>query len=87
MNLRWLWTDPLFQLALFTVLFAILYALAISILLGIRDNYRRYYQKSELQWTSPRSRFRARGGHLSLLWILLAALGTAALVVFWWIPS
>ncbi|HSR68405.1 MAG TPA: hypothetical protein VLU25_10720 [Acidobacteriota bacterium] len=86
MDLRWLWTDRLFQLALFTLLFGIFYAMGVSVLLGIRDNYRRHYQKSELQWTSPASRFRARAGRLPLLWIALAAILSALLVVFWWIP-
>ncbi len=46
------WTLGLFL----TVVFVVFYAVSYSILMGIRDNYRRYAQKERLQWTGPRQR-------------------------------
>jgi len=40
--------------AFFTVVFTVFYAIAYSVLKGIAENYRRYYQKADLQWTGPR---------------------------------
>ncbi len=75
-----MWRNPYFQFALFTVALAVFYALAWTALLNIRDNYRRYYQKADLQWTGPESRLRR--SRLRPLWVLLAALISAAIVVF-----
>ncbi|MEE8350111.1 MAG: hypothetical protein V3R94_11095, partial [Acidobacteriota bacterium] len=36
-----------------TVVFTVFLMVAYSVGLGIRDNYHRYYQKAELQWTEP----------------------------------
>lgn len=76
-----MWRNPYFQFALFTVVFTVFYAVAWAALLNIRDNYRRYYQKSELQWTGPQSR--VRRSRLRPLWVLSAALASAAVVVSW----
>ena len=75
-----MWRNPYFQLAFFTLVFAVFYAVAWAALLNIRDNYKRYYQKSELQWTGPQSR--VRRSRLRPLWIVLAALVSAAAIVF-----
>lgn len=62
-------------------LFAILYWVLWALFLGIRDNYFRYYQKADLQWTGPgnkppRSRIR-------LTWLIFASLLSALLVSHW----
>ncbi len=75
-----MWRNPYFQFAFFSILFAVFYAVAWTALLNIRDNYRRYYQKADLQWTGPESRFRR--GRPKPLWILMAALISAAITVF-----
>jgi len=68
--------------AFFTVVFAVFYAVAYSVLKGIADNYRRYYQKADLQWTGPRGVPPARKirGWL-LVPLLVGAVSTAWLVV------
>ena len=38
---------------LLTLLFAVFYIVAYSVLMGVRENYYRYAQKAELQWTGP----------------------------------
>lgn len=73
------WAFYLGLLAFFTIVFAVFYALAYSVVLGVRENYLRHYQKSDLQWTSvdnqkPRARLR-------LQWLLLFSSVTAWLVV------
>ena len=73
------WTDPTFQFILFGIAFLFLYALAGSVLLTIRENYRRHYQKADLQWTGKGSRF--RGGRLRLVWLVPAAALTSWIVV------
>ncbi|MFQ5738983.1 MAG: hypothetical protein ACE5JX_08195 [Acidobacteriota bacterium] len=64
----------------FTLVFVVFYAIAYSVWLGVRDNYRRYAQKSELQWTGPpRQRLSLRSP--SLLWLLTLSVLTAWMVV------
>ena len=75
------WAFRLGLLLFFTVVFTVFYAVAYSILLGIRDNYRRYAQKASLQWTGPRRRAPLRV--VSALKLLAAAGITAWLVVDW----
>lgn len=41
----------------FTVLFAVFLSVAWSVLLQVRENYYRYVQKADLQWTGNGSRF------------------------------
>lgn len=76
-----IWLDPTFQFILFALAFALFYGIAFSVLLGIRDNYRRYYQKADLQWTGKESRFRSSAGRLRIVWILAAACATSWAVV------
>ncbi len=65
-----------FLIPFFTVLLTVFYAVAISVLLGIRDNYHRYAQKERLQWTDP-----GRGPRVARLdWKLLLLLGAASAV-------
>ncbi|UCF35636.1 MAG: hypothetical protein JSU96_12440 [Acidobacteriota bacterium] len=73
------WQAYLGSWLFFTVLLAVFFAVAWSILLGVYENYLRYYQKAELQWTGAGSRFprpKVRMG-----WVLLAAVTVAFLVV------
>lgn len=66
--------------AFFTVVFIVFYAVAYSVLRGVVQNYRTYYQKADLQWTGPRGRRRKAGGW----WLVILFVGsilTAWLVV------
>lgn len=51
------WSFYVTSIAFFTLLLGVFLAVAYSVLMGIYDNYRRYYQKADLQWTGPDSRF------------------------------
>lgn len=42
------------SVAFFTLLLGVFLAVAYSVLKGIQENYRRYYQKADLQWTGSR---------------------------------
>ncbi len=75
------WAFRLALLLFFTVVFTVFYAVAYSVLLGIRDNYRRYAEKSSLQWTGPRPRRPLRV--VSGLKLLALSAATAWLVVDW----
>lgn len=73
------WTGRWFLWPFFFLLFAVFYAVAVSVVLGLRDNYRRYAQKAELQWTGPgrRSRPVVPGWR----WVLGLALVSTLIVV------
>ncbi len=45
------WTLYVGAIGFFTVLVGVFLMVAYSVLLGVYDNYLRYYQKAELQWT------------------------------------
>jgi hypothetical protein len=60
------------------VVFTVFSTVAYSVGLGIRDNYRRYYQKAELQWTEPGHKGRSR---LNFRWFVGTAFAAAWLVV------
>ncbi len=60
------------------VVFTVFSTVAYSVGLGIRDNYRRYYQKAELQWTEPGHKDRSR---LNFRWFVGTAFAAAWLVV------
>ena len=45
------WSLYFGSIGFFTLLLSVFLAVAYSVLLGVRENYLRYYQKSELQWT------------------------------------
>lgn len=67
--------------AFFTVLLSVFLAVAWSALLQVRENYFRYFQKADLQWTGSGSRFpRFR---LKLWKVVLAAFGCSWLLVDW----
>ncbi|GAB4110041.1 MAG: hypothetical protein Kow001_10580 [Acidobacteriota bacterium] len=73
------WELYLGGLVFFTVLMGVFYAVAWSVLLQIRENYLRYFQKADLQWTGSDSRFpRFR---LPLWRILLAAAASSWVLV------
>ncbi|MCH8820370.1 MAG: hypothetical protein IIB03_08640 [Acidobacteria bacterium] len=69
------YTGLVFFLAVVLTVFS---TVAYSVGLGVRDNYRRYYQKAELQWTEPGRKGRSR---LSFWWFVAVAFATAWLVV------
>lgn len=54
------WQFYVGTVAFFTLLVTVFLAVAYSILMGVYDNYRRYYQKADLQWTGTKSRFRRK---------------------------
>lgn len=62
-----------------TIAFMIFYSLVYSVILGIRDNYFRYYQKAELQWTGPGRR--SVLGRVRLAWLFVCSLGSALIVL------
>ncbi|MDA2933022.1 hypothetical protein MYX82_01625 [Acidobacteria bacterium AH-259-D05] len=72
------WTFYLGLVVFFTFVFAVFSAVAYSVILGIRDNYLRYYQKAELQWTEPGGK---RTPRINLWWLIAIAFATAWLVV------
>lgn len=72
------WAVYLGLILLLTLAFAFVYALAYSVVLGIRDNYLRYYQKAELQWTGPRQSLMRK---VPLAWLIGFALISAWIVV------
>ncbi len=74
-----MWQDERVQFLLFFAMLGAFYWIAASVLINLRDNYRRHYQKSRLQWTGPDSE--VRRGRLGLLWIILAAALSAAFLV------
>jgi hypothetical protein len=73
------WLNETVLIAFFTVVFLVFYAIAYSILRGLVDNYHRYAQKADLQWTGPRREQRRR--NVSLIWLLVFSVVTAWLVV------
>ncbi len=74
------WAERSILLFFFTVVFLVFYAVAYSTILGIRDNYYRYAQKSSLQWTGPEQRVR-KPGLIRGFWLLIAAVASAWVVV------
>ena len=72
------WTFYVSLVLFLTVVLTVFSAVAYSVGLGIRDNYRRYYQKAELQWTEPGHRPSPR---LKIWWFVATAFTTAWLVV------
>jgi hypothetical protein len=80
------WSFYLGLIAFFTVVFGVLFLLTYSALAGVAENYRRYYQKADLQWTGPsRGKTSRRRGLVPLLVGL--ALLTSWLVVHFVILS
>ncbi len=71
----------LIAIVFFTVLLAVFYAIAYSVVAGIIENYARYYQKAELQWTGPSGMRRRRNRVLNLAILLAVSLVSAWLVV------
>ena len=72
------WTFYVGLVVFLTVVLTVFSTVAYSVGLGIRDNYRRYYQKAELQWTQPGHPSSPR---LNFWWFAAAAFATAWLVV------
>ena len=76
------WAERTILFFCLTVVFLVFYAVACSTILGIRDNYYRYAQKSSLQWTGPGRRVR-KPRVIRGIWLLIAALVSAGVVVNW----
>ena len=76
------WAERTILFSFLTVVFLVFYAVAYSTILGIRDNYYRYAQKSSLQWTGPGRRV-GKPRVIRGIWLLIAALGSAWVVVKW----
>lgn len=66
-------------LGFFTVVFSVFYSVAYAIFLGIRENYYRYAQKADLQWTGASKKRALRP--LSIPAVLALAVLTAWIVV------
>ena len=73
------WPVYLGLIVFFTLVFAVFYAIAFSVLGGIHDNYLRYYQKTDLQWTGSRRKTDPKGTRFT--WLLLVSLLSSWLVV------
>ena len=73
------WTGYLGSIVFFTLLLGVFYAVAWSVLLGVYENYLRYYQKADLQWTGSDSRFPRPKPRIG--WIALMAFFSAWMVV------
>ena len=73
------WGFYLGAVGFFTLLLGVFYAVAWSVLLQIHENYLRYYQKSDLQWTGAESRFPRK--RVRPLWVLAAAFVSAWILV------
>jgi hypothetical protein len=72
------WTFYVALVLFLTVVLTVFSTVAFSVGLGVRDNYRRYYQKAELQWTEPGHR---SGPRLNFWRFVAIAFATAWLVV------
>jgi len=70
-----------FAILFFTVLLAVFYAIAYSVIAGILQNYTRYYQKADLQWTGPAGDAPKRKSRAVNLIILLAVSFASAWIV------
>ena len=71
MSFAWYWGG----IAFFSVVFFVFLAVAYSVVLGIIENYFRYYQRADQQWTGRESRFKAlpvRIGWLVVISVLCA---------------
>ncbi len=73
------WTFYLGLIVFLTVVFSVFSAVAFSVILGVRDNYLRYYQKADLQWTAPGPT--GKRPILHLKWLIGMAVVTAWVVV------
>ena len=78
-NLTVSWGMYLGSIAFFTVVLGVFYAIAWSVLLGIYENYQRYYQKADLQWTGSKSRVGRK--RISFSRLIVLAFVTAWIVV------
>ncbi|GAB4235130.1 MAG: hypothetical protein Kow00109_08350 [Acidobacteriota bacterium] len=75
------WTFYIGAVIFFTLLFSAFLAVAWSVLLQVRENYYRYLQRAELQWTGSDSRF-PRGRVRPIPVLLLGFLAAWLLVHF-----
>ncbi len=63
----------------FAFVFTVLYAVTYAVILGVRENYLRYAQKADLQWTGSESKRPPK--RISVPLILALAILTSWLVV------
>ena len=73
------WFNETVLTIFFSVVFLVFYAIAYSVLRGLVDNYYKYAQKADLQWTGP-GRGAARKG-VPFVAIAILSVITAWLVV------
>jgi hypothetical protein len=71
----------LIAIVFFTVLLAAFYAIAYSVVAGIFENYIRYYQKAELQWTGPSGTRHKKNRLLNIIILLAVSFVSAWLIV------
>jgi hypothetical protein len=79
------WTHYWGLVFLLTLGFGLCYALAFSFSQGLLENFRRHWQKSELQWTGPGPKQTRK--RLKLSWLLLLSFLTAWVLVEWLIAA
>lgn len=75
------WTFYVGAVIFFTLLFSTFLAVAWSVFLQLRENYYRYLQRAELQWTGGESRFPR--GRIRPLPVLLIGFLAAWCLVHW----
>lgn len=74
------WLVYLASVVLLTLILTVVYALLTALLFGLHENYRRYWQRAELQWTGPDSRaLKQRPLPMRIIFVL--ALASALAVV------
>jgi hypothetical protein len=76
------WSFYLGLMTFLTVVFGVFYLVAYSALAGVVENYRRYYQKADLQWTGPGRRKNSRWALLLPIILGLALLSSWLVVHF-----
>ncbi len=70
-----------FAIVFFTVLLAVFYAVAYSVIAGILQNYTRYYQKADLQWTGPADGPKRKNRVLNLIILVAVSFASAWVIV------
>lgn len=80
------WVSYLISVLILTMLLTAFYSVLMALFYGLHENYRRYWQRAELQWTGPDSRALKQRA-LPVRGILLVALLSALLIVHLLFPT